>query len=152
MKRDESDQPGRDKIKAPGGDNQESLWESHHNVSAKEPVEEVQERSVENAREQAYQTGSVIELKQNGKADVKVGVEQETRAKSRFRDMQDVKQTQFSDDFRKANFCSRFFFVYLNNIVRKARENKYTLTDDMVINMNTETPANGEDESYLEVK
>ena len=48
--------------------------------------------------------------------------------------------------------CSKLFFVYPRKIIRLATENQFTLTDEMVINMNTETIQNGEDESYIEVK
>lgn len=66
--------------------------------------------------------------------------------------MQDVKRTQFSDCFRKSSPCSRWFFMYMNPVIREARENKNTLTDAMVINMNLEDVVDGEDESYVEVK
>ena len=55
---------------------------------------------------------------------------------NRFRDMQDVKKTEFSEDYRKANICSRLFFIYPNSIIRKAKENNYQFEDEMVINMN----------------
>ena len=52
--------------------------------------------------------------------------------------MQDVKQTQFAQDLKKSNICSKLFFIYPRKIIRLAKENEYNLTDEMIINMNTE--------------
>jgi hypothetical protein len=66
--------------------------------------------------------------------------------------MQDVKKTNFSEDYRRANICSKFFFIFPNATIKKAKENNFQLTDEMVINMNLDPPKDGEDESYIEVK
>lgn len=42
--------------------------------------------------------------------------------------------------------------MYMNGTIREARENNNKLTDEMVINMNTEKVKGGEEESYIEVK
>lgn len=72
--------------------------------------------------------------------------------KGAFRELQDMKQTEFADDYRKANCLSRLLFCYPNRTVKKARENKFQLTDEMIINMNTAKFADGEEESYIEIK
>jgi len=50
-------------------------------------------------------------------------------AKSPFRDMQEVKQTQFDDCYTKSNPCARFFFMYMNGVIRDATANNNKLTD-----------------------
>lgn len=72
--------------------------------------------------------------------------------KGAFRDMQEVKGTEFADDLKKANCCSRLMFCYANRSIRKARENKFVLTDEMIMNMNTAGKIDGEEESYMEIK
>lgn len=43
-------------------------------------------------------------------------------------------------------------FCYANRSIRKARENKFVLTDEMIMNMNTAGKIDGEEESYMEIK
>ena len=42
--------------------------------------------------------------------------------------------------------------MYMNDVIRGATANNNKLTDEMVINMNTDKVADGEEESYLEIK